>query len=317
VGQLQNMKNNFLLSIIIPVYNEEKNIPHIYTKVKQVVDKYNYEVIFVNDGSKDNTFEELRIISKSNLRIKIVSFVRNFGHQIALTAGYRESSGDCVVTIDADLQDPPELIDQMIEKWMDGYDIVYAKRNERNDSIFKKVTAHCFYRLINFLSDTKIPNDVGDYRLLDKKVVEFLNDLPEKSRFLRGLVAWSGYKSTYVMFNRDKRLYGDTHYPLSKMINFALDGIVSFSIKPLKIATFIGVLSSIFGFFGISYALYVRFFLPHDYWVTGWTTLIVGTMFFGGVQLLTIGIIGEYIGRIYKEIQNRPQYLIKERINFK
>lgn len=311
------MKNNFLLSVIIPVYNEEKNIPLITSKVRKIIEKYNYEIIFVNDGSRDDTQIKLAEVSKNNSRIKVVSFVRNFGHQIALTAGYQASSGDCVITIDADLQDPPELIDQMVEKWIEGFDIVYAKRNERDDSIFKKVTAYCFYRLINFLSDTKIPNDVGDYRLLDKKVVIFLNNLPEKSRFLRGLVAWSGFKSTFVMFNRDKRLYGETHYPLSKMINFALDGIVSFSIKPLKIATFIGVLCSIFGFFGISYALYVRFFLSHEYWVTGWTTLIVGVMFFGGVQLMTIGIIGEYIGRIYKEIQNRPQYLIKEKINFK
>lgn len=311
------MKNNFLLSVIIPVYNEEKNIPLITSKVKKIIEKYNYEIIFVNDGSRDDTQIKLAEVSKNNSRIKVVSFVRNFGHQIALTAGYQASSGDCVISIDADLQDPPELIDQMVEKWIEGFDIVYAKRNERDDSIFKKVTAYCFYRLINFLSDTKIPNDVGDYRLLDKKVVIFLNNLPEKSRFLRGLVAWSGFKSTFVMFNRDKRLYGETHYPLSKMINFALDGIVSFSIKPLKIATFIGVLCSIFGFFGISYALYVRFFLSHEYWVTGWTTLIVGVMFFGGVQLMTIGIIGEYIGRIYKEIQNRPQYLIKEKINFK
>lgn len=311
------MKNNFLLSVIIPVYNEEKNIPLITSKVKKIIEKYNYEIIFVNDGSRDETDTKLHEACKSNPKIKVVSFVRNFGHQIALTAGYQASSGDCVVTIDADLQDPPELIDQMIEKWIEGFDIVYAKRNERDDSVFKKVTAYCFYRLINFLSDTKIPNDVGDYRLLDKKVVVFLNNLPEKSRFLRGLVAWSGFKSTFVMFNRDKRLYGETHYPLSKMINFALDGIVSFSIKPLKIATFIGVLCSIFGFLGISYALYVRFFLSHEYWVTGWTTLIVGVMFFGGVQLMTIGIIGEYIGRIYKEIQNRPQYLIKEKINFK
>lgn len=310
------MKNNFLLSIIIPVFEEEENIPVVLKKIESVAKNYNHEIIFVNDGSNDNTLSELKKASLKNTKIKIVSFVRNFGHQIALTAGYQESSGDCVVTIDADLQDPPELINDMVKKWQDGYDIVYAKRSERDDSAFKKITAHCFYRLINFLSDTKIPCDVGDYRLLDRKVVNFLNQLPEKSRFLRGLVSWSGFKSTSILFHRDKRLYGETHYPLSKMINFALDGIVSFSIKSLKIATLFGILCSIIGFCGISYALYVRFFLSNEYWVTGWTTLIVGIMFFGGVQLFTIGIIGEYVGRIYKEVQNRPQYLIGEKINF-
>lgn len=309
------MKNNFLLSIIIPVFNEEKNIPHVYKEIKKVVDKYRYEIIFVNDGSRDNTLFELKKITAIDKEVRVVSFVRNFGHQMALTAGYKTSHGDCVVTIDADLQDPPELIHKMVIEWKAGFDIVYAKRNERVDSLFKKTTAHIFYRLLNFLSDTSIPNDVGDYRLLDKKVVSFLNNLPERSRFLRGLVAWSGFSSTSVLFNREKRLYGETHYPLAKMINFALDGIVAFSIKPLKIATFMGTACSIFGFLGIVYALYVRIFLANQFWVTGWTTLIVGIMFFGGVQLLTIGIIGEYIGKIYQEIQQRPQYIIGEEIN--
>lgn len=310
------MKNNFLLSIIIPVFNEEENIHIVTERIQKVVNSYNYEIIFVNDGSVDSTLSELKKIAQKSKKIKILSFQRNFGHQMALTAGYQSALGDCVVTIDADLQDPPELIKDLVEKWQEGYEIVYAKRNEREDSLFKKMTAYVFYRLINFLSDIKIPNDVGDFRLLDKKVVKILNMLPEKSRFLRGLVAWGGFSSTYVVFNRSKREFGDTHYPLSKMISFALDGITSFSIKPLKISSYIGVITSLLGLLGIIYALSVRFFLPHEYWVEGWTTLIVGVMFFGGVQLLTIGIIGEYIGKIYKEIQNRPQYLIKEKINF-
>lgn len=308
-------KQNFLLSIIIPVYNEEKNILPLLKRLLPVVKKYSYEIIFVDDGSTDQTVEEIKKQTLKNQRIKLISFTRNFGHQAALTAGYQFVSGDCVVTMDADLQDPPELIDQLVKKWQEGFKIVYAKRQERKDSFFKKVTASFFYHLINFLSETPIPKQIGDYRLLDKKVVDFLNKLPEKSRFLRGLVAWGGYSSTTVSFKRERRFAGKTHYPLSKMINFALNGIVSFSTKPLKIASYLGFLTSFFGGLGIVYALYQRLFLPHQYWVTGWTAIFVAIMFFGGIQLITIGIIGEYIGKIYQEIQGRPQYLVKEKVN--
>lgn len=306
---------NFLLSVIIPVYNEEKNISPLLKRLLPVTEKYLYEIIFINDGSTDKTVEEIKKNIKKNKRIKLISFIRNFGHQAALTAGYHFAKGDCVVSIDADLQDPPELIDQLIKKWQEGVKIVYAQREERNDGFFKKLTATLFYRLINFLSERPIPEEVGDYRLIDREVVDFLNSLPEKSRFLRGLVAWPGFSSTSVSFKRDKRFAGKTHYPLSKMVNFALDGIVSFSTKPLKIASYLGFLASFFGTLGIIYALYRRLFLPHEYWVTGWTAIFVSVVFFGGIQLITIGIIGEYIGKIYKEIQNRPTYLIKEKIN--
>lgn len=306
---------NFLLSIIIPVYNEEKNIAPLLKRLLPVISKYSYEVIFVDDGSIDQTVKEIKKYTSKNPHIKLISFTRNFGHQMALTAGYQLAKGNCVVTLDADLQDPPELIDEMISQWQKGYQIVYGKRKEREDSFFKKITALLFYRLINLLSETPIPQDVGDYRLLDKEVVSFLNKLPEKSKFLRGLVAWGGYRSTSVFFKRGKRILGRTHYPLSKMINFALDGIVSFSIKPLKIASYLGFLTSFLGGVGIVYAVYRRLFLPHQYWVTGWTAIFVAIMFFGGIQLITIGIIGEYIGKIYKEIQGRPQFLIKEKIN--
>lgn len=306
---------NFLLSVIIPVYNEEKNIKPLLKRLLPVIEKYSYEVIFISDGSTDKTVEYIKKITEENKKVKLISFVRNFGHQAALTAGYRFAKGDCVVSIDADLQDPPELIDQLIKKWQEGAKIVYAQREERNDGFFKKLTATLFYRLINFLSERPIPEEVGDYRLIDREVVDFLNSLPEKSRFLRGLVAWPGFSSTSVSFKRDKRFAGKTHYPLSKMVNFALDGIVSFSTKPLKIASYLGFLASFFGTLGIIYALYRRLFLPHEYWVTGWTAIFVSVVFFGGIQLITIGIIGEYIGKIYKEIQNRPTYLIKEKIN--
>lgn len=306
---------NFLLSVIIPVYNEEKNIEPLLKRLLPVIEKYSYEVIFISDGSTDKTVERIKKITKENKKVKLISFVRNFGHQAALTAGYRFAKGDCVVSIDADLQDPPELIDRLIKKWQEGAKIVYAQREERKDTLFKKLTATLFYRLINFLSERPIPKEVGDYRLIDREVVSFLNNLPEKSRFLRGLVAWPGFSSTAIFFKRDKRFAGETHYPLSKMINFALDGIISFSTKPLKIASYLGFIASFFGTLGIIYALYRRLFLPHQYWVTGWTAIFVAVVFFGGIQLITIGIIGEYIGKIYKEIQNRPLYLIKEKIN--
>jgi len=306
---------NFLLSIIIPVYNEEQNIAPLIKRLQPIVSKYRYEIIFINDGSSDNTTAEIKKQAIKDKNIKLISFTRNFGHQVALTAGYQFSSGDCVISMDADLQDPPELIDKLIEKWKKGFKIIYGRREEREDSLFKNMTAYFFYRLINFLSDTPIPKDIGDYRLLDREVVDFLNKLPEKSRFLRGLVAWGGYSATAVNFRRNRRLLGKTHYPLSKMISFALDGIISFSTKPLKIATYLGFLSSFLGVLGVIYALYRRLFLPHQYWVTGWTAIFVAIMFFGGIQLITIGIIGEYLGKMYKEIQGRPPFLIKEKIN--
>lgn len=307
---------NFLLSIVIPVYNEEQNIASLFKKLLPVVNRYNYEIIFVDDGSTDKTAEEIKKESVRNKSVKLISFTRNFGHQTAQSAGYQYVSGGCSVTLDADLQDPPELIHELIEKWQKNYQIVYAKREERDDSLFKKLTAFIFYRFLNFLSNTPIPKDVGDFRLLDKKVVFFLNTLPEHSRFLRGLVSWGGFSSTFVSFKRGKRFKGKTHYPFSKMINFALDGIISFSTKPLKIASYLGFLTSTLGIMGIVYALFRRLFLPHEYWVTGWTTLFIAIMFFGGIQLMTIGVIGEYIGKIYQEIQKRPHFLIKEKINF-
>jgi len=305
----------FLFSIIVPVFNEEKNISPLLTRLVPLLAQYNYEIIFVDDGSKDKTALEISKAIEKNNHIKYVGFYRNFGHQMALTCGYRISKGDCVVSIDADLQDPPEIIHEMVEKWKAGAKVVYAKRKTREvDSLFKKKTAAFFYRFINFMSETPIPEEVGDYRLLDREIVQFLNNLPEESRFLRGLVAWGGYPAEYVYFKREKRHAGETHYTFSKMLNFAMEGIISFSTKPLRLASYLGFVSAGVGFLGILYAVLGRILLP-SYWVTGWTALFVGIMFVGGVQLLTIGIIGEYISRIYKEIQKRPQYLIKETKN--
>lgn len=308
--------NNFLLSIVIPVYNEEFNIGPLLKRLLPVVSKYDYEVIFVSDGSKDNTEKVIKQFAKKNDRIKLISFMRNFGHQMALTAGYEVSKGDCIITMDADLQDPPEIIDKMISKWQKGSKIIYAKRDEeRNaDNFFKKQTAYLFYRFINFLSDTPIPYNVGDCRLLDREVVNFLNNLPERSRFLRGLVAWGNYSTEYVYFKREKRFAGETHYTLSKMMNFALDGITSFSTKPLRIASYLGFTTATLGFLGIIYEL-IRKLIHPQFYVIGWTGLFVSIMFLGGIQLITIGIIGEYVGKIYNEVQKRPKFLVKEKIN--
>ncbi len=309
------MSNNFLLSVIIPVYNEEKNIDALLKRLVPVTKLYDYEIIFVDDGSKDTSVEEIKKIASKDKKIKLVSFTRNFGHQMALSAGYETAKGDCVITMDADLQDPPETVHSMVEKWQKGAKIVYAKRQERNvDHLFKKQTALLFYKFINFLSDTPIPDNVGDFRLLDQEVVEFLNNLPEHSRFLRGLVAWGNYPTEYVYFKREKRNAGQTNYTFSKMLNFAFDGITSFSIKPLRIASYLGFMTATLGFLGIVYEL-IRKVLHPQLYVIGWTGLFVSIMFIGGIQLITIGIIGEYVGKIYQEIQKRPRYLIKERVN--
>ena len=309
------MTKEFLLSIIIPVHNEEKNIEPLTNRLLKAIEKYRYELIFVDDGSGDKTLSLLKDLAHKNKNIKVLSFNRNFGHQVALECGYEHATGDAIITIDADLQDPPEVIDSMIKEWQNGAEIVYAKRHTRADSFFKRGSAHFFYRFLNFLSDTPIPTDVGDFRLQSKSVNEYLKNLPEHNKFMRGLVAWGGFRESYLNFDRDKRYAGKTNYTFSKMLNFALDGIISFSVKPLRIAIYMGFLVSTLGLLGIIYALVRRFFLPHEYWVTGWTALFVSVLFLGGTQLITIGIIGEYIARIYRESQNRPQYLLKEKVN--
>lgn len=309
------MEHNFLLSVIIPVYNESGNIKALLARLMPTVEKYKYEILFVNDGSADNTVPEIKAECKKNPAIKLISFTRNFGHQNALSAGYQYVKGHCVVTIDADLQDPPELIDKMISAWQKGFEIVYAHRRSRDkDSIFKRSTAWFFYWLINQVSELTIPTDVGDYRLLDRSVVQFLNGLPEYARFLRGLVAWSGYQTAYVDFDRSLRHSGNTHYPFRKMLSFAVTGITAFSTKPLRVVIYFGFLTATVGFLGMAYAFLLRL-MPHQYWVTGWTAIFVSITFFSGVQIFILGVIGEYIGRIFTQVQGRPLYLVKEMVN--
>jgi len=305
-------KNNVEISVVVPIFNEEQIIQELYTRIKDAVVKIsdNYELIFVNDGSKDNSLLGLMKLSENDKKVFYINFSRNFGHQIAVTAGLDACRGKAVVVIDGDLQDPPELIPEMYAKYKNGFDVVYAKRASREgESIFKKATAKMFYRVLKRMTTIDIPLDTGDFRLVDKKVVEYLKKMPEQNKFLRGQIAWLGFKQTEVLFNRDKRKFGKTGYPFSKMMQFALDGITSFSNKPLQFVSKLGFFISFFSLVVILYALYSHFILNET--ITGWTSLIISTMFIGGVQLISIGIIGEYISRINKNVINRPLYIIE------
>ena len=306
------------ISVVVPMYYEEEVAKECYTRLKNVLEKienYNYEIIFVNDGSKDKTLEILKEIAKENKKVKIISFSRNFGHQCAVTAGLRYVTGDAIVIIDADLQDPPELIPEMIKLWEEGNEVIYGKRKSREgESRFKLLTASMFYKTLNALSDVEIPKDTGDFRLVDRKVVEVINSLPEHNKFLRGLFSWVGFKQKAYEYERKERYAGKTKYPLKKMLKLAQDGIFSFSIKPLKIVGAMGILSVI-----ISIILFVYAVLSYAFdWnnlVPGWTSLMVTMTFIGGMILISLWMIGEYIGRIYDETKRRPEYIIDETIN--
>ena len=307
------------ISVVVPMYYEEEVANECYTRLKNVLEKienYNYEIIFVNDGSKDKTLEILKEIAKENKNVKIISFSRNFGHQCAVTAGLRYVTGDAIVIIDADLQDPPELIPEMIKLWEEGNEVIYGKRKSREgESRFKLLTASMFYKTLNALSDVEIPKDTGDFRLVDRKVVEVINSLPEHNKFLRGLFSWVGFKQKAYEYERKERYAGKTKYPLKKMLKLAQDGIFSFSIKPLKIVGAMGILSVI-----ISIMLFVYAVLSYAFdWnnlVPGWTSLMVTMTFIGGMILISLWMIGEYIGRIYDETKRRPEYIIEETFNF-
>lgn len=305
-----------LISIIIPCFNEEKVIQETIRRLQNCIKKinnYNFEIIFVDDGSKDNTFELLEKKSFSDKKIKVISFSRNFGHQAALSAGIDYCNGDAAIIMDADLQDPPELIEEMLQKWSDGNKVVYGKRIERkNESFFKKFTAKYFYIILNRLSETPIPPDTGDFRLIDKVIIDILKIMPENQKFYRGLIAWCGFKQTAIEYSRDERFAGDTKYPLIKMIQFSIDGIVSFSTKPLRVITIIGFFIATISFLGIINIIYNKFIL--DSLIDGWASILVTILFIGGIQLISIGILGEYLGRSYSEIKKRPKYLVKNKI---
>lgn len=307
------------VSLVVPMYYEEKVVNECYkrlTEVLQSLENYDYEIIFVNDGSKDRTLELLEEIAANDNKIKILSFARNFGHQCAVTAGLKHVSGDAIVIIDADLQDPPELIPDMLKLWEEGNQVIYGKRKTRDgESTFKLLTAKMFYNTLNALSDVEIPKDTGDFRLVDRQVVDVINSFPEHNKFLRGLWSWVGFKQLPYEYERKERFAGETKYPLKKMLTLASDGIISFSTKPLKFVGALGLISIVISILIMIYAI-ISFAFKLNNLTPGWTSLMIAITFFAGVQLLAIWIMSEYIARIYDESKNRPQYIIEKKINF-
>ena len=307
------------ISVIVPMYYEEKVAEECYKRLTACLQKltdYTYEIIIIDDGSKDKTLEILENIASKDDKVKVISFSRNFGHQAAVTAGLKHVSGDAIIIIDADLQEPPELIPQMIQLWEQGNEIIYAKRKKRKgESPFKLLSAKLFYQILNALSDTEIPKDTGDFRLVDRKVVDTINNMPEHNKFLRGLFSWVGYKQIPFEYEREERFAGKTKYPLRKMLKLASDGIISFSTKPLKLVGLLGFISIVISILILIYAL-LSYFLKLNQLSAGWTSLMVAITFFAGVQLLSIWIMSEYIGRIYDETKQRPQFIINKKINF-
>lgn len=301
------------LSIVVPVYNEEKVLPLLHERlVNTIADITNdYEIIFVNDGSKDNSLQVIKALATQFLQVKYIDFSKNFGHQIAVFAGLENAKGNAIVIIDADLQDPPELIRNLYEKLNEGYDVVYAQREQRNgESWHKLLTAKLFYRFINRLSDVPMPLDTGDYRIITKKINAIIVSMPEHNKFLRGQIAWTGFKQTAVSYKREERFAGATNYSYSKMFSFAFDGITAFSNLPLRLATYLGFVVSLLSFIVILYTLYQKY-INHDV-VPGWSSMMVSVLFIGGVQLICLGIIGEYLGRIMDNVKNRPLYIVQE-----
>ena len=302
-----------MISVVIPIYNEEKNIPLLFERLKNALENtgQSFELIYVNDGSKDQSIAVIKGLAKDHSFVKFINFSRNFGHQIAVSAGLDLCRGTEVVIIDADGQDPPELIPELYKKLNEGFEIVYAKRKSRKgESALKLLTARWFYKILAKLTSIYIPMDTGDFRIIHRKVVDQINKMPEKQKFLRGQMAWVGFRQTFVEYDRDERMSGDTGYTFRKMFRLAMDGITSFSNFPLRVATISGFACAFIGFFLIIYTLYSRYVLK-DY-EPGWSSLMITIVFIGGIQLIGIGIIGEYISRIYDNIRNRPLYIVDE-----
>ena len=307
-----------LISVVIPCFNEEAVVDSTHRRLVQVLSGSNdidFELIYVDDCSDDLTLAKLKEIQAADARVRVLSLSRNFGQHIAVTAGLENSAGDAAVIIDADLQDSPEVILEMLKRWRAGVDVVYGVRHEREgETRFKLWTAKAFYRVFNRLSDFPVPSDTGYFRLMDRRVVEAFLSMPERDRYVHGMVSWVGFRQEPVVYRRDRRSAGTTKYPLSKMLGAALNGIVSFSLIPLRLATWFGLVASGLALLGIVYALVLR--LATQIWVPGWTLLFIAVLFLGGTQLIFLGVIGEYVGRIYGEVKRRPLYLLKERLGF-
>jgi glycosyltransferase involved in cell wall biosynthesis len=301
-----------LISYVFPIYNESGNIDLLYKTMSVLlksVKNYDFEIIFVNDGSRDNSLEKLIAIHQKDDRVKVINFSRNFGHQLAVTAGLDHASGDAVIIMDSDMQDPPAISLELVKKWEEGFEVVYAQRRTRKDTFFKKLTAKWFYITLQKLADIEIPRNTGDFRLIDRKVVNALTACKEHNRFLRGMVSFLGFKQTAVLFDRDERHAGETNYPFKKMLKLASDGILGFSSAPLKFISKIGYSFSLLSFLGIIYAIAMKILRP-GITVPGWTLMVIAVLFIGGVQMIMLGVLGSYIGRIYTEVQNRPLYLV-------
>jgi glycosyltransferase involved in cell wall biosynthesis len=308
---------NVEISVVVPLYNEELNIDYLFERLLSELSRLDmsYEIVCVNDGSKDNTIGCLIEHHHQNPRIKVVNLSRNYGKEIALSAGLDYANGNAVIPIDADLQDPPELIAKLVEKWREGYDVVYATRRSRQgESWVKRFTANVFYRTIDGLSQVPIPRNTGDFRLLDRRVVDALKQMPERNRFMKGLFAWVGFKQTSVIYDRPSRYKGETKWNYWKLWNFAIDGITSFSFLPLKVWSYVGLLVSIPSLFYAGFLLIRTLVFGRD--LPGYASIMVAVLFLGGVQLVSLGVLGEYLGRVYEEVKGRPLYLVRESYGF-
>jgi len=305
---------NFLLSLVVPVYNESEVIGTFFERASSAlaaIPGCEYEILFIDDGSHDDSYEQLAGLAAKDPRVRVLKFSRNFGHQIAITAGLDHARGDCVAVIDADLQDPPEVVASMVARWREGYDVVYGVRSERDgETRMKLFTASAFYRLLGRLTNIRIPENVGDFRLMSRRAVEQFKHLREKDRFVRGLVSWIGFRQTGVTYSRDKRYAGETKYPYRKMIKFAFDGITSFSTVPLKLATWTGYVAALLAVMYLLSVFVQKWIL--GWTVEGWATIMVAMLFMGSVQLICLGILGEYLGRIFNEVKPRPMYVVEE-----
>ena len=307
-----------LLSVVVPCFDEEAVVRETHSRLIAVlgeVPDLDFELVYVDDGSRDATLDILRALHANDARVRVIALSRNFGHQIAVSAGLAETNGDAVAVIDADLQDPPEVLLRMLERWREGADVAYGVRSAREgETAFKRWTASAFYRLLSRLTDVSIPLDTGDFRLMDRKVVDAFSAMPERDRFVRGMVAWTGFRQEPVHYRRAARAAGETKYPLRKMLHLAADSVFSFSLLPLRLAVWLGFFAAALALLGVAYGFAIR--LIANTWVPGWAALFVAILFLGGVQLMLIGVLGEYVGRIYGEVKRRPLYFVKERLGF-
>ena len=298
------------LSVVVPVYNEEKNIEMLFNRIKENIPVSNWELIFVNDGSADNTLPLVIGLSHQYKQVKYIDFSRNFGHQHAISAGIENATGEYIIVMDGDGQDPPELIPELLEKAKSGFEVVYAKRKKRQgEGFLKKFTAKVFYRILRNITSIEIPVDTGDFRIIHRKIQAILKQMPEQHKYIRGQISWIGFNQTFIEYDRAERIHGTTKFTYKKMIQFALDGISSFSTWPLKIATLMGFGVSFICFIVILYTVYQKLF---GFTVTGWTSMQISILFLGGIQLIGIGILGEYLGRVNENVKNRPHYIVKD-----